>query len=360
MKKLDWYILRQILTTFVFVVFLLVLIICVIDFTEKNDDFIQNNVSRAQIVKYYLTLFPYFATLLTPITAFIAVVFVTAKLASKTEIVAILASGISFRRLLLPYFIGSVLIAAMSFVFMGYVIPDANKFRIGFELNYLKKPFFYSDRNIHLKIADNDYIYIDRYNNQRDIGYTVTLEKIIDEELVDKITAKRIHWDTASNKWSLKNWQRRQILDDEEIITDGGATKDIDTLLNMSPADFQNKERHHETLTLTELNDYIALQKSRGADDVQFYEIEIYIRYMQPFGVIILCFIGVIVSARKSRRGTGFQIALGFLIAFIFILFFFLARAVAEAGSMDPVIAVWIPNIIFTIVGVLLYNTVPR
>ena len=341
-------------------VFLLVLIICVIDFTEKNDDFIQNNVSRAQIVKYYLTLFPYFATLLTPITAFIAVVFVTAKLASKTEIVAILASGISFRRLLLPYFIGSVLIAAMSFVFMGYVIPDANKFRIGFELNYLKKPFFYSDRNIHLKIADNDYIYIDRYNNQRDIGYTVTLEKIIDEELVDKITAKRIHWDTASNKWSLKNWQRRQILDDEEIITDGGATKDIDTLLNMSPADFQNKERHHETLTLTELNDYIALQKSRGADDVQFYEIEIYIRYMQPFGVIILCFIGVIVSARKSRRGTGFQIALGFLIAFIFILFFFLARAVAEAGSMDPVIAVWIPNIIFTIVGVLLYNTVPR
>jgi len=342
------------------VVFLLVLIICVIDFTEKNDDFIQNNVSRAQIVKYYLTLFPYFATLLTPITAFIAVVFVTAKLASKTEIVAILASGISFRRLLLPYFIGSVLIAAMSFVFMGYVIPDANKFRIGFELNYLKKPFFYSDRNIHLKIADNDYIYIDRYNNQRDIGYTVTLEKIIDEELVDKISAKRIHWDTASNKWSLKNWQRRQILEGEEIITDGGATKDIDTLLNMSPADFQNKERHHETLTLTELNDYIALQKSRGADDVQFYEIEIYIRYMQPFGVIILCFIGVIVSARKSRRGTGFQIALGFLIAFIFILFFFLARAVAEAGSMDPVIAVWIPNIIFTIVGVLLYNTVPR
>ncbi len=360
MKKLDWYILRQILTTFVFVVFLLVLIICVIDFTEKNDDFLQNNVSRDQIVKYYLTLFPYFATLLTPITAFIAVVFVTAKLASKTEIVAILASGISFKRLLVPYFIGATIIAAYSFAFMGYVIPDANKYRIGFELTYLKKPFFYSDRNIHLKIGDESYIYIDRYNNQRDIGYTVTLERILDEELVDKITAKRIHWDTATNKWSLKNWQRRQILDNEEIITGGGATQDIDTLLNLSPADFQNKERHHETLTLTELNDYIALQKSRGADDVQFYQIEVYIRYMQPFGVIILCFIGVIVSARKSRRGTGFQIALGFLIAFIFILFFFLARAVAEAGSMNPAIAVWIPNIIFSVVGLLLYNTVPR
>lgn len=360
MKKLDWYILRQILTTFVFVVFLLVLIICVIDFTEKNDDFIQNNVSRAQIAKYYLTLFPYFATLLTPITAFIAVVFVTAKLASKTEIVAILASGISFRRMMLPYFIGSSLIAAMSFAFMGYVIPDANKFRIGFELNYLKKPFFYSDRNIHLKIADHDYIYIDRYNNQRDIGYTVTLERIVDERLEDKITAKRIHWDTATNKWSLKNWQRRQIFDDKEVITDGGATDDIDTLLNLSPADFQNKERHHETLTMTELYNYIELQQSRGADDVQFYQIEAYIRYMQPFGVIILCFIGVIVSARKSRRGTGFQIALGFLIAFIFILFFILARAIAEAGSINPIIAIWIPNFIFAGLGVLLYNTVPR
>lgn len=341
-------------------VFLLVLIICVIDFTEKNDDFIQNDVSKKQIFYYYLTLFPYFAILLTPITAFIATVFVTAKLAAQTEIVAILASGISFRRLLLPYFVSAAVIALMSFTFMGYVIPNANKYRISFELSYLKKPFFYSDRNIHLKIGETDYIYIDRYNNQRDIGYTVTLERIEDERLVDKITAKRIHWDTATHKWSLKNWQRRQIFHDREVITSGGAADDIDTLLNLSPADFQNKERLQETLTLPELNDYIALQQSRGADDVQIYQIEKYIRFMQPFGVIILCFIGVIVSAKKSRRGTGFQIALGFLIAFVFIIFFILARAIAEAGSMNPIIAVWIPNMIFAGIGMLLYNTVPR
>lgn len=360
MKKIDWYILRQILTAFFFVVILLVLIICVIDFTEKNDDFIQNDVSRDQITMYYLTLFPYFAILLTPITAFIATVFVTSKMAAKTEIVAILAAGISFRRMLIPYFIGSCLIAAMSFVFMGYIIPNANKYRISFELTYLKSPFFYSDRNIHLKIGENDYIYIDRYNNQRDIGYTVTLERIKNERLEDKITAKRIHWDTASHKWSLKSWQRRQIFEDHEVITSGGAADDLDTLLNLSPSDFQNKERLQETLTLTELNNYIDLQKSRGADDVQMYQIEKYVRYMQPFGVIILCFIGVIVSARKSRRGTGYQIALGFLIAFIFIIFFIMAKAIAEAGTMNPVLAVWIPNIVFSAIGLLLYNTVPR
>ncbi|MFY0605213.1 MAG: LptF/LptG family permease [Cyclobacteriaceae bacterium] len=360
MKKLDWYILKKVLSTFVFVVFMLVLIICVIDFTEKNDDFMRNDVGRGLIFNYYMTLFPYFAILLTPITAFIAVVLVTSKLAAQTEIVAILASGISFRRMMIPYLVGATMIAVMSFVFMNYVIPDANKFRIGFELTYLKKPYYYSDQNIHMKIGEESYIYIQRYNNQRDIGYNVTLERIVEEELIEKLTAKRIHWDTAGNKWTVKNWQRRQVLEGNEIITSGGAGNDIDTLLQLTPSDFQNKERLQETLTLPELNDYISLQQSRGADDVQLYLIEKYIRFMQPFGVIVLCMIGVIVSAKKSRRGTGFQIALGFLIAFIFIIFFMLARAIAEAGSMDPMIAVWIPNMIFTVVGLLLYNTVPR
>lgn len=262
--------------------------------------------------------------------------------------------------MMVPYFVGATLIAAMSFVFMAYIIPDANKFRIGFELEYLKQPFYYSDRNIHMKIGQNEYIYIDRYNNQRDIGYTVTLETIEDEVMTDKISAKRIHWDTATNKWSLKNWQRRQIYPDGELITSGGPTDDIDTLLNLTPADFQNKERLQETLTLGELNAYIRLQQSRGADDVQIYLIEKYIRFMQPFTVIILCFIGLIVSAKKTRRGTGFQIALGFLIAFVFIIFFILARAIAEAGSMNPILAVWLPNIIFSLVGLVMYNTVPR
>lgn len=360
MKKLDWYILKKMLSTFIFVVLLLVLIICVIDFTEKNDDFIKNDVPANLIFRYYLTVFPFFAILLTPITAFIATVFVTAKLAAQTEIIAILASGVSFKRMMVPYFIGAILIAVMSFVFMGYIIPDANKFRIGFELEYIKKPYYYSDRNIHMKIGQNEYIYIDRYNNQRDIGYTVTLERIEEERLLDKISAKRIHWDTITNKWSLKNWQRREILPDGEVITSGGPTQDIDTLLNLSPSDFQNKERLQETLTLGELNAYIRLQQSRGADDVQIYLIEKYIRFMQPFTVIILCFIGLIVSAKKSRRGTGFQIALGFLIAFIFIIFFILARAIAEAGSMDPILAVWLPNIVFTLVGLVMYNTIPR
>jgi lipopolysaccharide export system permease protein len=357
MKKLDGYILKQFLRSFFFVVIVLVLIICVIDFTEKNDDFIEKQVSGALIWKYYSTFFPYMSSLLTPITVFIATVFVTSKLSAKSEVIAMLASGISFRRLMYPYFLGAIIVAILSFYLNSYVIPDANKFRISFELEYVKKPFYFSERNIHFKIAENDYIYMDRYNNQRDVGYRVTLERIEDEKVLEKLHANSIRWDTASHKWQLVTWQRRQIYDTIEVITKG---RQMDTLLNLYPNDFDNKEKLWETLTMGELNDYITLQQSRGADDVQIYQIEKYIRFMQPFTVLVLTFIGLIVSARKTRRGSGFQIALGFFIAFGFIIFFILARAIAEANTLNPILAVWLPNIVFSAVGLLMYHTVPR
>ncbi|GAB4229818.1 MAG: LptF/LptG family permease [Ekhidna sp.] len=357
MKKLDWYILKKLLITFVFVVGILELIICVIDFTEKNDDFIKNEVTGEQIRYYYLTFIPYIASLLTPITVFIATVFVTAKLASKTEIVAMLASGISFKRLMFPYLIGAILIGAASFYLNSYVIPDANKYRIEFELEYLKDPFYNTDKNIHFKIGEEGYIYLYRYDNRRDVGNSVTLERIRGTELLEKITARQIQWIDSTRTWRLRRWKKRTIMDDGEILNEG---TELDTLLNLRPADFGNKDRHWETMTMTELNDYIKLQQSRGADDVPLYQIEKYIRYMQPFTVVILMAIGVIVSARKSRRGTGFQIALGFLIAFLFIIAFILAKSIAEAGSMNTILAIWIPNILFAIVSLILYKTVPR
>jgi len=357
MKKIDWYILKKLLITFLFVVLMLELIICVIDFTEKNDDFIKNEVSGRLIRSYYLSFMPYIASLLTPITVFITTVLVTAKLAAKTEIIAILAAGISFKRLMFPYLIAAIIIGISSFYLNSYIIPEANKFRIDFELKYLEDPFYNTDKHIHFKIGPEGYVYLYRYDNRRDIGTTVTLEKIEGTKLTEKITARQLIWIDSTARWTLKNWQKRSVLDHMEILDNG---KEIDTLLNVRPEDFGNKDRHWETMTLDELTDYIELQKSRGADDVALYQIEKYIRFMQPFTVIILMAIGLIVSARKSRRGTGFQIALGFLIAFMFIIAFILAKSIAEAGSMNTIVAIWIPNFIFSIVSVLLYKTVPR
>ena len=357
MKTIDKYILRRFLTTYVFVVLILVLIICVIDFTEKNDDFIKNHVPGKLILQYYLSFIPWISSLITPITVFIATVFITAKLAAKTEIIAILAGGVSFRRLMVPYLIGAIMIAILSFFLNAYIIPHANKFRIAFEILYTKKPFYYSERNIHIKVGPDAYIYMDRYNNQRDVGYRVTLEKINDRQLLEKLHANRMQWDTTTHKWELITWERR-IFGKENETFDSGTR--LDTALLLSPEDFQNKDRLWETLTLTELNDHIDLLLSRGSEDVQLYFIEKYVRFMQPFSVIVLMFIGVIVSARKNRRGTGYQIALGFLIAFIYIIAFVLAKSIAEANTFNPILSVWIPNIIFSFVALFMYHTVPR
>ncbi len=357
MKLIDKYILKKFLVTFFFVMVMLVTVICVIDFTEKNDKFIQNGLTAGVIFKYYLTVFPFFASLITPITVFIATVFITANMAVRTEIIAILSSGISFQRMLFPYFIGAALVAVLTFLFNGYVIPNANKFRIAFEVQYVKKPFYFVGRDIHLKVAENDYIYIQSYNNSSDVAYKISLEKIEDNLLKSKLVANRMDWDSVAHKWKVTNWQMREINGMEEKITSGAR---LDTALNLTPEDFANNYGRQETMNMTELQEHIDRQTARGADDVQIYKIEKYIRYMQPFAVLILTFIGVIVSARKTRGGTGYLIALGFGLAFVYIIFYTFSRAVAEAGSMNALLAVWLPNLIFAFIGAIMYFTLPR
>ena len=357
MKILDRYILKKFLSTFVFVVLMLVLIISIIDFTEKNDKFIKNEIPAAQIAYYYATFVPFVASLITPITVFITTVLVTANMAVKTEIVAILSNGVSFRRMMVPYFVGAVIIAAGSFYLNGWLIPDANKFRISFDIAYLKKPFYFNEKDIHFKVGDDAYLYLQRYNNQTDVAYRVTLEKFDNNQLVEKLNANKMTWDTTRRSWKMQSWQLRKIDKFGETLEKGVA---LDTMINITPGDFDMKYRLYETLTIDELDAYIELLKSRGADDVEIYEIEKYIRYMMPFTAIILTLMGLSVSAEKSRGGPGFKIALGFLIAFAFIIFFILAKALAEAGSMHPIFAIWLPNIVGTITGLVLYQFVPR
>ncbi|MEQ9425351.1 MAG: LptF/LptG family permease [Cyclobacteriaceae bacterium] len=357
MKIIDRYILKKFLTTFFFCVLLLTLVIVIIDFTEKIDKFNRAGVSNQEILSYYASFIPFLAGLLTPITTFIAVVFITAKLAAQTEIIAILAGGVSFRRLMWPYFLGAAVIGALSFYLNGWVIPDANKFRVNFEVVHLKKPFYFNDTDIHFKVGENQYAYLFRYNNRIDRGYKFTLEEFEGNRLRKKLIANTIAWDTTDLKWTLQNWQLRTFNGFEEQVEEGVG---MDTTLNIHPTDFDSDYGLETSMTIDELNSKIDLLNSRGADDVDIYTIEKYIRYMTPWTTLILTFIGLIVSARKSRGGTGFQIALGFSIAFLFIIFFIFSKALAEKSSADPLIAIWFPNIFFTLVGVLLYKTIPR
>lgn len=338
--------------------FIIVLVIVVIDYTEKIDDFLKRKApAKAIIFDYYLNFIPHWANFISPLIVFIAVVFFTAQLAARTEIIAMLSSGVSFLRLMVPYFIGATVIGVITFFMVAYVIPIANKTRIAFELKYVKAQFYFDERDFHLKIAPDVYAYMESYSNLNKTGYKFTLERIKGNKLAQKLTSDRITWDSTAGKWRIFDYKIRTITGEKEQLTFGTAK---DTTINLSPSDFESKYQLQETLTLTELNNYIAQLRSRGADGVELYLIEKYMRFSSPFAMLILTAIGLIVSARKARGGVGLQIALGFVLAFIYIMFFIFARGIAENGGMQPLLAVWLPNIIFAAVGILLYRTIPR
>ena len=358
LRILDRYLLKSFLATYLFVAFVIVLVICMIDYTEKVDDFIKNQVpGRAIFVEYYLNFIPYWFNFISPLTVFIATVFFTARLAARTEVIAMLSSGISFGRFLVPYLIGASLIALLMFWLVGWVLPKANLVRNEFEKKYVKSQYYYDGRNVHIKIAPEVYAYLESYNTGTQTGNKFSLETIAGTELKKKLTADRIVWQPEKERWTLENYRIRTLDGLRESVTTGAT---LDTTINLSPKDFESDYNLFETFTLPELNDHIDLVISRGADGVEVYLIEKYIRFSQPVTILILTAIGVIVSARKSRRGVGLQIAFGFILAFIYILFFLISKGVAEAGNINTLLAIWLPNIVFSGVGLLLYKTLPR
>jgi len=378
MKLLDKYILKTFLVTFFFVVVILLSVITVIDLTDKMDKFSAANLHAKDIAYFYLVYIPGIGSLLTPITIFIAAVYVCSRMAGHTEIIAMLSAGISFRRMLAPYLVGAAFVGAINFTLTGWIIPNATKQRVAFELQYLKNKYYFDKRNIHIQVAPDVYMYMQSYNNSNQTGYHFTLEKFQHNRLVEKLTADRIEWDTTKHKWVMRDWMIRRVdslfhiptalevkqgyqphsaLPDSAKVFSGSSR---DTALVIQPKEFESDYLRSEGLTITELNEYIDMLSKRGSTGVELYQVEKYTRFTSPFTILILVFMGVIVSSRKSRGGTGLQIALGFVLSFLFILFFTLFRTFAEAGSLPPQISVWIPNITFFIITLIMYKYVPR
>jgi lipopolysaccharide export system permease protein len=365
MKIIDKYIIKKVLSTFIFVVLIIVSIVAIIDLAEKMDKFSRNNLDTLTILSYYRDFLPWIIGLVSPIMVFIAVVFVTSQMASRTEIIAILSSGVSFKRLLFPYFLASLIIAVFNFVLNGWVIPQSNRSRLAFEIQYLNKSYYFDQRNVHMQIEPNVYFYLQNYNVNTNTGYQFSLERFNDNKLVEKLTADNITWDSTKGKWTLRFWKRKMV----DSIFNVGYKSDpnssrigeqLDTALSITPTDFENEDRKFDGMTINELSEHIGKMRFRGASGVEAFEVERQIRFSSPFTIFVLVFMGVIVSSKKSRGGTGFQIALGFMLSFVFILFFMMSRTFAEAGSLSPLLAAWLPNIVFTIISLGMYKYINR
>ncbi|MEQ8907991.1 MAG: LptF/LptG family permease [Vicingaceae bacterium] len=359
MKKLDFYIIKKFLGTFFFSIALIISISIVFDFSENVDEFIEKNApTEAVVFDYYLNFIPYFANLFSPLFVFISVIFFTSKMASNTEIIAILASGISFRRMLRPYLIASLFLGLVSFYLNNFLIPESNKKRLNFRHTYIDNPYKNEDHNIHFQLDSNSYAYMESYNNQRDVGIKFSLERFNKEgDLTYKLLADFIKWDTTKQNWTIQNYYERHIDGLSETIKRGLAK---DTLLNMEPKDFEVRDHDVEMLVYSELNAKIEEEKFRGSKMVVWYEVEKYKRQAFPFASVVLTFIGVAIASRKVRGGIGMHLGFGLLISFTYILFMKVTQTFSTNGGLDPLIAMWIPNILFGVLAIYLLKKAPK
>ncbi|MFO7932848.1 MAG: LptF/LptG family permease [Bacteroidales bacterium] len=359
LKLIDFYIIRKFLSSFILAIVLILSIVVIFDLSEKIDDFLENGARMHEVVRdYYLNFIPYFAVLFSSLFAFIAVIYFTSRMAYNTEIIAILNSGMSFRRLLVPYLISAVLIAGITFYLNDKVIPRANKVKLDFEEKYIhKRPVRFKTKNFHRQVEPGVYVYLKNYSNVSKVGYDFTIEKFEDGHLVSKMFADQIRWDTASERWSARRYYIRTIDGLKETLEEG---RMIDTSLAIHPDDFRMRLNIVETMSLKELDDFIRQQLMQGETNVTAYRIERQNRISFPFSTFILTLIGVAVSSRKLRGGMGLHIAIGVVISFTYILFTQFSKQFAIGGLLPVMLAVWLPNIFFMIVAIFLLRLAPR
>jgi len=359
LKIIDIYIIKAFLGTFFFSLALILTIAVIFDLSEKIDNFMEHNAPlKAIIFDYYFNFIPYFAVLFSSLFTFISVIFFTSRLAYRSEIIAIISNGMSFHRLLIPYFISAFAIAFFAFVLSDYVIPRANRIRFDFEERYIHHaPVSVKERNIHRQIQPGIYIYMESYSTMSDIGYKFSMEKYEDGKLVSKLLSDYIKWDSTINKWSVKNYFIRDIYELHDVIQRGSS---LDTALAINPADFKRRLNIVEAMSIRELNKEIENLKMQGESNVVAYQIEKQKRYAYPFSTFILTLIGVSVSSRKVRGGIGMQIGIGLLVAFSYILFMQFSSQFSIGGDLNPVLAAWLPNLLYAIIAIFLYKMAPK
>lgn len=357
---LDWYIIKKFIGTYIYAILLIISIAIVFDFNENLSKFTQYHAPwRAIIFDYYANFIPYYSNLFSPLFVFIAVIFFTSKLAGNSEIIAMLAAGVSIKRLMRPYMLSCVVIAGLTFYLNSFVIPHGTVIRQNFETLYRNSKKNTSAEDIQLFVAKNTTAYIQNYDDQYKRGYGFSLVKIKNKKIVSHLTAMEIQYDTIADSkyhWKLSNWKIRTLKGLKEHIQ-SGATKD--TVLLMEPTDLVYSKGQQETFTSPELRDYISKQTSRGSGNVVQYEVEFHKRIAMSFSSFILTIIGLALSSRKRKGGMGLSLGIGLALSFSYIMLQTVSATFAIQDNTPPMLAAWIPNIIFAIIAYFCYRHAP-
>lgn len=329
-----------------------------IDFTDHNDDFISKHVPvDAIIFDYYLNLIPWLANFLSPLLIFVSTILVTARMAAHTEIIAILSSGVSFRRILWSFFIGAILMGAITFVMIGWVIPKATQVRLDFEMEYFNGDKHFDGRDVHIMMSPTTKVYVQSYNSKSKVGYMFTLERFDSTELVEILKTNRIAWDSTSQKWHINRYTIRTFDGNGETLTHH---RNLDTTLNVVPQDFEVSDKQTQAMTLPELKEFIDVERIKGVRNVADFRVEYYERFTYPFAIVILTLIAVVSGGKKSREGVVWPVVIGFFLCFAYWIILQIGRSFASDETIHPLVSSIIPNAVFLVFGLLMYRKLPK
>lgn len=354
---LDSYILKKFIGSVVYSIILLMTIIIVVDISENLQRFLDNDAPMSAVIMgYYLNFIPYFVNLFIPLFTFISVIWFTSKLSANNEIVAILNGGVSFYRMLLPYFTGAVIVAICALILANYVVPQTNKGLYKFKETYMEH-YALAKINIHIKNSDNSYIYIERWTKAEKTGYQFTYEVLGEQNIEYKLSAQRIVYNEETQDWTLFGGTERRIIDGQEYYS---TFVQKDTVFNLRPNDLNQEVFISETMTTPELNRFIKEEKAKGSTLISQYVIEQQRRLANPFGILIMTFFAVSVSSRKTRRGVGVHIFIGMGLAFSFVFFQQISTVFSVQGNMPPGLGTWIPNLMCLVLCAILLRSTPK
>ena len=358
-KIIDRYIMKKFILTFFISLLLIIGIVIIFDISEKIDYFVKNEAPlKAIILDYYVNFVPYFMNMFSPLFVFITVIFFTSRLAANSEIIAILSGGVSYRRMMVPYVVSAALISILSLALNLYVIPHSNSIRVPFEQKYVYPSRSFTSRNVHYQTAPGEFVYVASFSSWNNTAYKMTLETLKHNRIVSKLSAESAVWDSTEQCWHMRNWILRDYKSGtQDVVTMG---EQLDTAFALTVDDFYRNEDSVAMLTIDELNELIDTQIMRGDDNVIYAQIEKHTRYALPFSAFILTIMGVSLTSRKKRGGIGWNIAVGIALAFMYILFLRFSQMFVFTGTLPPVVAMWLPNVIYVFIAAVLYRMAPK
>jgi lipopolysaccharide export system permease protein len=358
-KIIDRYITKKFLGTYFFAIALIIVVMIVFDAAERMDNFITNKAPLSKILfSYYLNYIPFMINQFSGLFTFIAVIFFTSKMAYNTEVIAILSGGVSFKRFLWPYFLSATTITLLSLTLSLFIIPNSQKHYLAFRTQYLERNrSMQFDNDIYRQVTPGSFAYIRGFNGTTKRAAYLVLESYEEGALVSSLEAGNVQFDSVTTRWSAPVYIQRTF---ENQVEHFEKMEKLDTLINLTIEELGRVENLVKTMNYFELNDFVRQQKAKGSDRIAVFEVEKYNRWAYPMASLVLTLMGVSLSSRKVRGGTGLHIGVGIALCFTYVLFMKFAEEFAKGGSIPPIISIWMPNVLFALLALYLYRKAPK